>query len=55
MYDPILKHQSRLDELSKMKRKDYKSTIFLTPEDEVIFLLKEIEKVEKMKQQGVKF
>lgn len=55
MKDPIINYETRIDELSKIKRKDYKSTIWQTPEDEVLFLLKEIEKVKQMKEQGVKF
>ena len=55
MRDLVKTHELRIEELSKMKRKDYKSTIWETPEDEVIFLLREIERINKMKQQGVKF
>lgn len=55
MKDLITNYETRIDELSKIKRKDYKSTIWQSPEDEVIFLLKEIDKVKRMKEQGVKF
>lgn len=55
MRDPIQYYENKIEELSKMKRKDYKSTIFQSPEDEVIFLLKEIEKVTRMIKQGLKF
>lgn len=55
MRDPIINYETRIDELSKTKRKDYKSTLWSSPEDEVLFLLKEIDKVKRMKEQGIKF
>lgn len=55
MRDPIQYYENKIEDLLKVQPEDYKSTVWKTPEEEIVYLRRELEKVNRMIKQGVKF